>query len=79
MEVETLTLECRSVVVKTETDLWQAPEWAERNGGNVRVVQSCVGPYGAIDQNAGTTYFDIGDRLISVNGQIVSTLEVPEV
>lgn len=61
--------------VESETDLWRAPEWAGRQvtGSKIRIIQTCVGPYGAIDHTGGgTTWFDVGDALVTVFGRIVS-------
>lgn len=57
--------------VATEPDLWKSVQWASETNAQVRVVQTCVGPYGAIDQRDGTTYFDVGDHLVHVLGRLL--------
>ena len=57
--------------VASDPDLWKAAEWAKETMANIRIIQTCVGPYGAIDQKGGTMYFDIGDHLVHVLGKVI--------
>lgn len=56
--------------IESDPDLFRVRDWAGI-GIKTRVIQTVVGPYGALDQRSGTTYFDIGDFLIRDYGQII--------
>lgn len=51
--------------IEHDPDLWKAQRWAS-DVCKVRVIETPVGAYGALDQGFGTTYFDIGDWLVKV-------------
>lgn len=51
--------------VEHDPDLWKAARWAA-DTAKVRVIETPVGGYGALDQGFGTTYFDVGDWLLKV-------------
>lgn len=58
--------------VDNDPDLWKVRDWAASDTvAKVRVIQTCVNAYGALDQRSGTTYFDVGDTLVKVLGQIL--------
>lgn len=58
--------------VASEPDLFRAVHWAVETPARVRVVNTCVGPYGAIDQGRhGTTWFDVGDHLLYIGNMVV--------
>jgi len=51
--------------VENDPDLWKAKHWADA-WCRVRVIETPVGAYGALDGQFGTTYFDVGDWLLKV-------------
>lgn len=51
--------------VENDPDLWKAQRWAA-DTCRVRLVETVVGAYGALDQGFGTTYFDVGDWLVKL-------------
>lgn len=51
--------------VENDPDLWKAQRWAA-DICRVRLVETAVGAYGALDQGFGTTYFDVGDWLVKL-------------
>lgn len=51
--------------VSHDPDLWKAQRWAA-DVCRVRVIETPVGGYGALDQGFGTTYFDVGDWLLKL-------------
>lgn len=61
-------------VVNTDNDLFKVSEWAREHGfaGTVRVIETAVGPYGAVDEGGTTSFwFDVGDGLTVVFGKLV--------
>ena len=59
-------------LILEEPDLYRAREWT----GGVRVIETCVGAYGALDTKTGTQYFDVGDALVKVKTDIGSFVTV---
>lgn len=58
--------------VKAEPDLWRAIQWAtNETSAKVRVIQTCVGAYGAVDQGGATRWFDVGDVLVNVLDNVI--------
>jgi hypothetical protein len=59
--------------VADESALFEAVRWAAGldRAIKVRVVETEVGPYGAIDQQGTTTWFDIGDVLVFVLDHVI--------
>lgn len=58
--------------VMAEPDLWRAIQWAtNETSAKVRVIQTCVGAYGAVDQGGATRWFDVGDVLINVLDNVI--------
>lgn len=51
-------------MVRQDPDIWKAKQWGS---DSIRVIESVVGPYGAIDQMTGTVYFDVGDVLVKLS------------
>lgn len=51
--------------VENDPDLWKAQRWAG-DTCKVRLIETPVGAYGALDQGFGTTYFDVGDWLVKL-------------
>lgn len=49
--------------IENDPDLWKARQWAQ-GSCRIRVIETAVGAYGALDQGFGTTYFDVGDWLV---------------
>lgn len=56
--------------VESDPDLWKAREWVADTNVTIRVIQTCVGAYGAIDTRSGTLYFDVGDHLVKAFGSV---------
>ena len=56
-----LRLPAEAFVIRQDPDIWKAKTWGS---DSIRVVESVVGPYGAIDQMTGTVYFDVGDVVV---------------
>lgn len=52
-------------LIENDPDLWKAERWAS-DVCKIRVIETPVGAYGALDQGFGTTYFDIGDWLLKI-------------
>jgi hypothetical protein len=51
------------VSVASDPDLFKVRDWLS-DLAKVRVIETVVGPYGAIDLHGGTVYFDIGDTVV---------------
>lgn len=59
--------------VADEPQLFEAVRWAAAldRAFKVRVIETVAGPYGAIDQDGTTIYFDTGDTLAFVLDRLV--------
>jgi hypothetical protein len=51
--------------VENDPDVFKAKTWAAEVC-KVRVIETPVGVYGALDQGHGTSYFDVGDWLVKI-------------
>lgn len=58
-----LRLPAPAFLVRQDPDFWEVRRWGS---DSIRVIETVVGPYGAIDQMGGTVYFDIGDVVVKL-------------
>lgn len=57
--------EATHISVEADPDLFKVRDWLW-DIATVRIVETSVGPYGAVDVYGGTLYFDIGDTVVRV-------------